>query len=137
MSTESTPRGSDDVDWTSVGRRLAAARRALGLTQKQVAERVEVRPRAVWSWEHGEFAPTTRLPKLAELYGVSTQFLLYGVEESSREMMALRHEIAHLQMNLDDVKEAVADLATSVAGGFDGLTEIVKSLAAEQDSVAD
>jgi transcriptional regulator with XRE-family HTH domain len=126
---------SHDVDWTAVGRRLAAARRARGLTQAQVAGRVGVKARAVWSWEHGEFAPTAdRLPKLAKLYGITTRFLLYGIEDSSRELLALRHEIAHLQMQLDGVVEAVAQLSSSVSTGFEGLTEIVRSLAERADA---
>jgi transcriptional regulator with XRE-family HTH domain len=122
------PRGSDDVDWTAVGKRLAAARRARGLTQAQVAEHVGVKARAVWSWENAEFSPTTSLPRLAELLGVSTQFLLYGVEESSREMLTLRHEIAHLQALISQSTDATAAALEALAGMMDDLLARVDAL---------
>jgi hypothetical protein len=80
-----------------------------------------VKSRAVWSWEHGEFAPTTSLPALEELLGVSTQFLLYGVDESSRETMALRHEITHLRLLLTQSSDATAAALEALAGMLETL----------------
>ncbi len=52
------------------------ARRRLGLTQGQLAEKAGVTQSTVSLWERGVTRPTvTLLPKLAEVYGVSMEEL--------------------------------------------------------------
>jgi len=86
----------------SVGDRLREGRRALGLTQSEVAKRLEVSRRAVSEWETNVRAPHSHIPALAALYGVSTTFLLYGVEPASVELRELRARVDALA---DDVAE--------------------------------
>lgn len=61
--------------------RLIHLRKEQGLTQQQLAERLEVSRQAVSRWELGETAPTMEnLRRLSGLYGVSLSHLLDGEE---------------------------------------------------------
>lgn len=61
----------------TLGKRIMAARKKLGLTQDQLAERLGVTPQAVSKWENDQSCPDiTMLPKLAEIFGITTDALL-------------------------------------------------------------
>lgn len=61
----------------SMGSFLTALRTASGLTQKQLAERLNVSDKAVSRWERNECAPDLSLiPVLAEIYGVTSDEIL-------------------------------------------------------------
>lgn len=58
---------------------IAQLRKELGLTQKELAEKLEVTDKAISRWETGKGLPDTSLLKpLAELFGVSVGELLSG-----------------------------------------------------------
>ncbi len=62
-----------------LGRRIAAERRACGLTQGQVAAHMGVTPQAVSKWERGLSCPDIAfLDDLADLLCVSIDQLLTG-----------------------------------------------------------
>ncbi|MDR0889127.1 MAG: helix-turn-helix domain-containing protein [Oscillospiraceae bacterium] len=62
---------------TSLGKRISAHRKRLGLTQEQLAERIGVTPQAVSKWENNLSCPDiSLLPELAEIFGVSIDDLL-------------------------------------------------------------
>ena len=92
----------------TIEQRLRDARRAAGLTQQQVADRLGVSRRAVSEWETGNRQPHVALPGLAALYGVSTTFLLYGVEPSSVELRELRADVLTLIEKHDALSEELA-----------------------------
>lgn len=51
---------------------LEAARRNVGLTQKEAAEKIGVSNKTLGNWEHGNtFPPVDIIPKICDLYGVS------------------------------------------------------------------
>lgn len=60
------------------GDKVKEARRALGITQKELADRLEVSLRTVASYESGKTLPRTReaTRKLAEILGVNMNYLL-------------------------------------------------------------
>ena len=61
----------------TLGEKLTQARKAAGLTQADVAARLNVSRQAVSRWESGQSKPSTeRLLALGELYGVSIDQLL-------------------------------------------------------------
>jgi len=63
----------------SMGSFLSALRKASGLTQKQLAEKLNVSDKAVSRWERDECAPDLSLiPVLAEIYGVTSDEILRG-----------------------------------------------------------
>lgn len=63
----------------SIGTLIAALRRANGLTQKQLAERLGVSDKAVSRWERDESLPDlTLLPVIADLFHITVDELLRG-----------------------------------------------------------
>lgn len=67
------------MDARNTGALIAARRKALGLTQKQLAERLLVSDKAVSKWENGASYPeVTLLPPLAQLLGITVDELLAG-----------------------------------------------------------
>ena len=63
----------------SIGAFIAALRKANGLTQKQLAEKLNVSDKAVSRWERDECAPDLSLiPVIAEMFGVTSDELLRG-----------------------------------------------------------
>ncbi len=61
----------------TLGKRIMQSRKALGLTQDQLAERLGVTAQAVSKWENDQSCPDINsLPKLAEIFGTSVDALL-------------------------------------------------------------
>ncbi len=72
------------MDKKTLGSFLSALRRAQGLTQQEVADRLMVSNRAVSRWERDEAMPDILLlPAIADLFGVTVDELLRG--ERKRE----------------------------------------------------
>ena len=66
----------------TIGKRIAAGRKKLGLTQDAMAEKLGVTAQAVSKWENDQSCPDiTMIPRLAQLFGISTDELL-GVEHT-------------------------------------------------------
>ena len=64
----------------TLGKRIAANRRRLGLTQDQLAEKLGVTAQAVSKWENDQSCPDiTTIPRLAAIFGITTDALL-GME---------------------------------------------------------
>lgn len=69
----------------TLGKRIMALRKAAGMTQEQVAERLGVSPQAVSKWENDVSCPdVTMIPRIAQLFNVSTDELL-GLKASTRQ----------------------------------------------------
>ena len=65
----------------TLGRRIQEARKAAGLSQESLGERLGVSRQAVSKWESGASDPSTsNLMALAKLYGISAEELLRCVE---------------------------------------------------------
>lgn len=63
----------------SIGQFIAALRKTNGLTQQEVAERLNVSNKAVSRWERDECSPDlSAIPALAEMFGVTCDELLKG-----------------------------------------------------------
>ena len=76
----------------SLAFRLAEARKNSGLTQGQVAENLHITTQSVSSWECGNSIPDTdRLPEIAELYSVTTDWLLSGKRPSPEVVEITSH----------------------------------------------
>ena len=61
----------------TLGKRIAAHRKRLGLTQDALAEKLGITAQAVSKWENDLSCPDiTMLPRLAEIFGISTDALL-------------------------------------------------------------
>ena len=91
----------------SLAFRLAEARKNCGLTQGQVAEKLYITTQSVSSWECGNSIPDTeKLPELASLYGVTTDWLLIGKLPTA--------EILEVTSNLSDRLFSESRMATYV-----------------------
>ena len=78
----------------TLGKRIAASRKALGLTQDALAEKLGVTAQAVSKWENDQSCPDiAMLPKLAEIFDITIDALL-GVE---RKEEAKPQEVPSLQ----------------------------------------
>lgn len=63
----------------SIGQFMAALRKANGMTQKQLAEKLNVSDKAISRWERDECAPDLSLiPVIAEVFGVTSDEILRG-----------------------------------------------------------
>ena len=63
----------------TVGQFIAALRKANGMTQQEVADRLNVSNKAVSRWERDECSPDiTLIPAIAEMFGVTCDELLRG-----------------------------------------------------------
>ena len=64
----------------TIGKRIAACRKRMGLTQEALAEQLGVTAQAVSKWENDQSCPDiTMLPKLAKVFGITTDEIL-GIE---------------------------------------------------------
>ena len=70
----------------TMGSFLAALRRANGMTQKELAERLNVSDKSVSRWERDDGAPDLSLiPVIAEVFGVTCDELLRGERAAAGE----------------------------------------------------
>lgn len=70
----------------TIGSFIAALRKANGMTQKELAEALNVSDKTVSRWEHDEGAPDLSLiPIIAEIFNVSCDELLRGERKSPEE----------------------------------------------------
>ena len=70
----------------TIGGFIAALRKANGMTQRELAERLNVSDKTVSRWERDDGAPDlTLIPVLAEIFGVTCDELLRGEKKSSAD----------------------------------------------------
>jgi transcriptional regulator with XRE-family HTH domain len=67
-----------------IGDRMAIAARLKGITQAELAEKLDVSASAVSAWaKEGRNPPSKRIPEIAAILGVSVEYLLTGKGEPS------------------------------------------------------
>ncbi|MBS3908437.1 MAG: helix-turn-helix transcriptional regulator [Actinobacteria bacterium] len=65
----------------SIDKRLRERRAALGLTQKELAKKVNVSEQLISLWELDRRSPSaTKLAELSDALGITTDFLIKGME---------------------------------------------------------
>ncbi|MBR6532011.1 MAG: helix-turn-helix transcriptional regulator, partial [Clostridia bacterium] len=66
----------------TISEKISALRRECGMSQDELAEKLDVSRQSVSKWESGKTLPDSdKVLALAELFGVSTDFLLRDTEE--------------------------------------------------------
>lgn len=65
----------------SFAKRFEEARERAGLSVASLSKRLGVSPQSVYLWQQGSVPKAARLRELADLLGVSLQWLVYGNEE--------------------------------------------------------
>lgn len=87
------------MDERHMGKLILSLRKEKGLTQKELADRLQISDNAVSKWERGLSCPDiSLLPRLAEILGVGVEELLTGGQKTD-----MRHVLKDL--NRADVKE--------------------------------
>ncbi len=67
------------MDAKSIGTTIAELRKKQGLTQLQLAQKLNISDKAVSRWENGVgFPEITQLPALAQIFGVAVDYLMTG-----------------------------------------------------------
>lgn len=70
----------------TIGAFISALRKASGMTQRQLAEKLNVSDRAVSRWERDEAMPDlTLIPVIAEIFGVTSDEILRGQRKDQTE----------------------------------------------------
>ena len=83
----------------TMGGFLAALRKANGLTQKELAEKLNVSDKAVSRWERNECAlDLTLIPVIADIFGVTTDEILRGERKTEGENPLYQREKSKKQM---------------------------------------
>lgn len=89
------------LDKSIIGTRLGAAREALGWTQKDFAEAVELSPQAWNNWEKGrQLIPPESALRFCERFGLTMDFIYAGKLDAlptnlSKEIASKLRERAH------------------------------------------
>ena len=90
---------------TAFGNFLYALRKEKGMTQQELAEKLNITNKAVSKWETGEaFPETSQLVPLANIFGVSVDELLRG--ELAHELFEIIPVCAE-KGELGNLKEAI------------------------------
>ena len=77
----------------TIGKFISALRRANGMTQRELAERLFVSDKTVSRWERDESTPEiTLIPVIAELFGVTSDELIRGERISSEKVERAEEE---------------------------------------------
>ncbi|MEL6958314.1 MAG: helix-turn-helix transcriptional regulator [Pseudomonadota bacterium] len=110
---------TSSMDWYSdematFGDRLAAAREAAGLSQKDLAQRVGIKASTLRNWEDDLSEPrANRLSMLAGLLGVSLSWLLTGEGEGVEAPELDDGNVQDISALLIDLRSIRAQLAQS------------------------
>ena len=81
-----------NMEKKTIGKFIAALRRASGMTQRELAEKLFVSDKTVSRWECDECTPELSLiPTIAEIFGITTDELLRG-ERNNPERFAAETE---------------------------------------------
>lgn len=79
---------STTYDGRTIGERIRERRKKLGMTQKQLADKLGVKYQTVQAWELNSRNPKLEtVEKLASALGVSSGWLVYGDEDSSQRVL--------------------------------------------------
>lgn len=104
----------------AVRARLVEAREAAGYTQQTAATRLYVSKSTLEKWERLS-VPEKRIAQLAEFYGVTREWILYG--ENIVAESTVRDELAYLRAEvgrLEGIETTLEELMRIVREGRDG-----------------
>ena len=81
------------MEQKTMGKFIAALRKEPGITQKQLAEQLNVSDKTISHWERGESSPDLSiLPVLADLFGVTCDEIIKGEKNKEAEKTLILSE---------------------------------------------
>lgn len=116
----------------TIGAFIAALRKASGLTQRELAEKLNVSDKAVSRWEREESLPDLSLiPAIAEIFGVTADELLRGERAKQGESQPRAEEKSEKQIQ-NMVRRTVLRFSTHsiIAAGI-GLAGLIAAMIAD------
>lgn len=115
---------------------IKTLRRDSGMTQERLAEILSISPQAVSRWETGIAMPDISLiPPIANLFGVTTDFLL-GMDTYQKDMRKAEFDEAFFEYWKHDDKQKNYEIAVQAAAEYPGNMEYVEWLASAEYYVA-
>ncbi len=121
---------TDTTDWygpeaATFGDRLAAAREAAGMSQKQLAKRMGVKLSTLHAWENDLSEPrANRLSMMAGILNVSIMWLLMGEGDG----ISGPEDEETIAPAVNDLLVEIRDLKTQIAASADRLGRLEKKL---------
>ena len=113
------------MDNLKIGNYIQHLRRKAGLTQKELADKLNISFQAVSKWETGESLPDTGLLlDLSDLLGTSVDKLLTGgaIVANERRVMHLEDVIIGFE-HLEDIGRCFGENCTFYTGMIEGINE--------------
>ena len=87
----------------TIGKFISALRKANGMTQKELGEKLFVSDKTVSRWECDECTPELSLiPSIAEIFGITTDELLRGERNNPDREAATSEDVASKQKAKSD-----------------------------------
>ena len=103
----------------SMGEMISALRKEKGLTQKELADMLNITDKAVSKWERDVACPDTMtIPRLAEILGVSVEELM-NVKSTPRTSRKGAEYLIDIILRAVPVAMGVATVVTSILGEID------------------
>ncbi len=118
MSETDPDSGWYSEDAATFGDRLAAAREDAGLTQRELAVRLGVKPSVITGWEEDRKEPrANRLTMLSGMLGISLQWLMTGKGEGpdGGEDVAITPEVGEILTQMRVVRSQMTQAAETLA----------------------
>ncbi len=118
MSETDPDSGWYSEDAATFGDRLAAAREDAGLTQRELAVRLGVKPSVITGWEEDRKEPrANRLTMLSGMLGISLQWLMTGKGEGpdGGEDAAIAPEVGEILTQMRVVRSQMTQAAETLA----------------------
>jgi len=98
--------GTGRLETDTVGQRLIAARKEMGMKQVEVAELIHVSERTMHAYESDEVVPFRKLKELSELLGRPMSWILHGdkAEQTPGDLGPQLNEILGV---LEEIRDAL------------------------------
>lgn len=101
------------VDLVEIGKRIQGRRKQMGLTQEQLADKMDVSIQMVSNLERGNKSiRIENLIKLSEILNISTDYILTG-KETAEDMQVLTEQMASLSQKERKMMKLLMDFCLS------------------------
>ncbi len=113
------------MDSLKIGRYIQHLRKAAGMTQKELAEKLNLSFQAVSKWENGDALPDTAiLPDLCDMLNTTADQLLRGgtLAAGARKLMRAEDVVKGFQC-MEDIGKLFGEDSTFFTGMVEGINE--------------
>lgn len=100
---------------TTFSAQLQKLRKEHGVTQDTLAAHLGVSPQAVSKWENGSYPDGDLLPKIADFFGVSIDYLYGRAKEDTSTVQKIIDELQNIVTDSDSSKEEFFEQALNYA----------------------